>query len=294
MYDIQRIMESIKVNVDEIIAKNQPDVLRIHLDSLKNERKVFTIIDNDLIQEHNFAFLDYVAMEAVESDRFTILALLYQHLSSERHTMEPDSCPLSVKDLILTHLIQQNKGRAMIQTILDDESYDPSYPHDNAPLQEAIKHSNVEIIALLLAHPRVKICEDTLDDGLMTLACLHSDSDAGVQILQMFLDDSRFNPSRDANGPIHTLAYYSLNRGLACIMNCPRIRWDWFGSPSPLARCVENKNMEGVGILLSEPRYDPCMNNNDAYHAAKSIQDTHPEFMAELLSHERIAKSIQK
>jgi hypothetical protein len=286
-------MEPIKVNVDEIIAKNQPDVLRMHLDTLKNERKVFTIVENDSIQEHNFAFLDYVAMEAVESDRFTILALVYQHLSSERHVMEPDSCSFCVKDLILMHLIQQNKERSMIQTILDDKSYDPSYPHDNAPLQEAIKHSNAEIVALLLAHPHVKICEDTLDDGLMTLACLHSDSYAGAQILQMFLDDSRFNPSRDANGPIHTLAYFSRNRGLACIMNCPRIRWDWFGIPSPLAKCVKNKNMEGVRILLSEPRYDPCINNNDAYAAAREIQSTHPEFLAELLGDERIA-SVQK
>ena len=116
----------------------------------------------------------------------------------------------------------------------------------------------------------------------MTDACMHSDSDAGIEILKMFLEDSRFMPSRNANSPIHTLAHDSHNRGLAYILNCPCIRWDWFGQPSPLAKCVENKNMEGVRILLGQCLYNPCMNNNDAYYAAKAIQSTHPEFAAEL------------
>jgi hypothetical protein len=281
MYDIQRIMSSI--NLEEIIK---------NIDKLKTERKVFTVIDHDSIQEHNFALVDYAAMEVVESGKFEILTLLYPHLTSERHAMYPDSCTLSVKDIILTHLIQNNVGRSMIQTILDDESYDPSYPHDNVPLQEAIEHSNVEIVMLLLSHPRVKICEDTVDDGLMTKACIYSDSDAGVEILKLLLDDPRFNPSRDANDPMDTLAHYCRNSGLACIVNCSRIRWDWFGRPSPLAKCVKNKNMEGVRILLDQSQYDPCMNNNEAYEVAKEMQSTHPEFMTELMNDERIAKCI--
>ena len=300
MYDIQRIMDNKVPDMEDIVKNNRIDELRACLENshilhdLKTNRVVFSTVDHDSIQEHSMAALDYAALEAAESDKLEIVELLYPHLSSERHLVDPDTGALSVKDLILKHLIQKNTGRSMIQTILDDTSYDPSYPHDNMPLQEAIADSNVELVRLILHHPRVTICEDTLDDGLMSHACRRADSEAGIEILKMFLDDPRFNLSRDANQAIHTLAYYSLNVGLACIVNHPRIRWDWFGIPSPLAKCVENTNMEGVRILLSQPLYDPCLNNNDAYHVAKSIQSTHPEFMAELLSNERIAKSVQK
>ncbi len=280
--------------LDLIRKNNHVDVLKVCLENprmlhvLKTTRFVFSIVYQDSMQENNVATLDYAAVDAVESDQIEILAALYPHISSEIHDIYPNSSPNSVKQEVLKILIQKhatNKNMtwlAMIQTILDDVSYDPSYPHDNDPIQVAIKCGNVEIVRLLLSHQRVKICEDTIDDGLMTDACMHSDSDAGIEILKMFLEDPRFMPSRDANSPIHTLAHDSHNRGLAYIMNCPRIRWDWFGRPSPLAKCVENINMEGVRILLSQRQYNPCMNNNDAYFAAKEIQSTHPEFLAEL------------
>jgi hypothetical protein len=289
-----------------IVLNNSVDVLRVCLENetmrniLKTSQEIQTQISHfpgrdDRIIEEYIGTLDLAIVDAAEARHPELALALYPHVSSTTYEI----FPYSVKHTVLIRAIfeysdsKSPQWMTLCQTILDDESYDPSNPHSNEPLNIAVQLNSVIHVKHMLNHPRITICEYTSDEDLMTEVCEYANTPDGLEVFKLFLNDARINPSRDANHIIHDLTRKGAeyNAALRHAMTCERIRWDWFGWPTPLTTCVSNQNIEGVRILLSEPRYDPCMRENEAVLAAEEIMEASPEIMLELLGDERIART---
>jgi hypothetical protein len=288
-----------------IVQNNSLDVLRVCLENetmrniLKQSTEIQTQItrsemNNDIMEEY-VGSLDIAIVESAEARLPTLALALYPYVSSTEYEL----FPYSVKHHVLIQAIMAftETGRpewfTLFQTILNDESYNPSFPHDNEPLNLAVQLNSVEQVKYMLNHPRIEICEDTNDGEIMAEVCEYSNTPNGFEVFKLFLQDERIDPSRDANQILHFLAAKGVKYNNALrhiVLSCDRIRWDWFGWPTPLTRCVKKQNIEGLRILLAQPRYDPCMYENEAMRAAEEIMDSNPEFMLELLDDERIAR----